>query len=69
MNLEEGIQMTAFFREENNNVLDPVYQGKGILPICESFDREFLIPYWVIRIVQASVSIRVWMLIKINDLS
>lgn len=41
MNLEEGIQMTAFFREENNNVLDPVYQGKGILPICESFDREF----------------------------
>lgn len=39
INLDEGIVMTTFFRQENNNVLDPAYQDKGILPTCETFDR------------------------------
>ncbi len=38
--LEEAIELTAYFKQESNNVLDPDYQNKGILPTCETFSRE-----------------------------
>lgn len=40
MNLNEAINMTALFKEESNKVLDPLYRDMGILPTCETFDRE-----------------------------
>ncbi|HMT36661.1 MAG TPA: hypothetical protein PKC41_12440 [Chitinophagaceae bacterium] len=40
MTLEEAIVLTGYFKQESNNVLDPVYQNKGILPTCETFSRE-----------------------------
>ena len=38
--LEEAAVLTNFFKQENNTVLDSIYQDKGILPTCETFDRE-----------------------------
>lgn len=40
MTLKEAIVLTVNFKQESNNVLDPVYQNKGILPTCETFSRE-----------------------------
>lgn len=40
ISLERAIEMTTLFREEQNNILIPELRGIGILPICETFNRE-----------------------------
>jgi hypothetical protein len=37
--LAQAIEMTTTYRNEKENILAVEYQGKGILPICETFDR------------------------------
>ncbi|HEU5051885.1 MAG TPA: hypothetical protein VFT78_02165 [Hanamia sp.] len=37
--LEQAKTMTSLYRGEMNNILAAPYQGKGILPVCETFDR------------------------------
>ena len=37
--LAEAITMTSTFRKQKELILNPIYQGKNILPICETFDR------------------------------
>ncbi len=36
--LSEGAQLTAYFRSEREKIINPLYEGQNILPICESFD-------------------------------
>jgi hypothetical protein len=40
ISLEEAIAMTTLFRKQLENLLNPVFSGKNILPICETFDRD-----------------------------
>jgi len=37
--LAQGIAMTELYRAEKENILAPQFKGKGILPICETFER------------------------------
>ena len=37
--LDQAKTMTLLYRGEMNNILATPYEGKGILPICETFDR------------------------------
>lgn len=39
ISLEQAVAMTTLFRSQKENILQPVHQGKNILPRCESFDR------------------------------
>ena len=39
ISLAQGIEMTSIYRKEMENILAPQYQGKGILPVCETFDK------------------------------
>ncbi len=38
--LEQAKTMTALFRAQKENILDPAYQGKDILTISETFNRD-----------------------------
>ncbi len=38
--LEKAVQMTALFRAQKDTLLSTNFQGKNLLPICESFGRE-----------------------------
>ncbi|MEI9959529.1 MAG: hypothetical protein WDM90_25155 [Ferruginibacter sp.] len=38
--LEQAIEMTTLYRAEKEKILAPAFQNKGILPICETFNRE-----------------------------
>lgn len=40
ISLSQAIAMTKKFRDEKENILIPELHGMGILPICESFNRE-----------------------------
>lgn len=40
ISLEEARQKTAAFRKAGELILNPVYKGLGIIPTCETFDRE-----------------------------
>jgi hypothetical protein len=37
--LSQAIQMTTLFRQQRDMILKPVYAGKNMLPIAETFDR------------------------------
>ena len=37
--LAKARQMTATYRSQKNNILDPAFRDRKILPDCESFDR------------------------------
>ena len=39
ISLDEAINITSAFRKGKDLILNPVYVGKEILPICETFDR------------------------------
>lgn len=39
ISLEEAIKMTTLYRNEKEKILQSAYQSKGLLPICETFDR------------------------------
>ena len=39
ISLDEAINITSAFRKGKDLILNPNYVGKGILPICETFDR------------------------------
>jgi hypothetical protein len=38
--LEQAVKMTKLYRADRENILKPELQGKQILPICETFNRE-----------------------------
>lgn len=38
--LGEGAQMTALYRQNKETILAEAYRDRGVLPICETFDRE-----------------------------
>lgn len=38
--LDQAAKMTRKYRENRENMLTPTYQGKNVLAICETFDRE-----------------------------
>jgi hypothetical protein len=38
--LTQAVEMTQRYRNEKENILKPEYQGKNILLICETFDRD-----------------------------
>ena|ERR1043166_7731341 len=40
ISLEKAKEMTALFRAQKENILDPAYRGKNILSICETFNRD-----------------------------
>lgn len=40
ISLQQAIEMTTTYRDNREKVLAPEYQGKNILPICETFDRD-----------------------------
>ena len=40
ISLEQAIAMTSLYRKEKENILVPDMRDKGILPICETFNRE-----------------------------
>ena len=39
ISLQQAIEMTSRYRAEKEKILVPPLQEKGILPICETFDR------------------------------
>jgi len=39
ISLAQGIEMTSTYRKEMENILAPLFKGKDILPVCETFDR------------------------------
>ncbi len=39
ISLQQAIEMTSRYRAEKENILAPPFRDKGILPICETFDR------------------------------
>lgn len=39
ISIQEAIAMTSLYRTEHENILQPAYQNKAILPLSESFDR------------------------------
>jgi hypothetical protein len=39
ISLEQAIEMTTSFRENKELILDAQYQGLGLLPLSETFDR------------------------------
>jgi len=39
ISLAQGIEMTSIYRKEMENILAPLFRGKDILPVCETFDR------------------------------
>ena len=38
--LQEAITMTHMYRGNNEKILNPIYQGKMVLPLSETFNRE-----------------------------
>ena len=38
--LAQAKEMTALYRAEKDNILDPQYRGQDILSICETFNRD-----------------------------
>jgi hypothetical protein len=40
ISLQRGVSMTTLYRMEKEVILEPSYRGKGILPICETFDKK-----------------------------
>lgn len=38
--LNQAVEMTALYRDEREKILVPELRGKGILPICETFNRD-----------------------------
>lgn len=40
ISLQEAIAMTSLYRSEKENILKTEYQGQGILPLSESFERD-----------------------------
>ena len=38
--LEVAIKMTQLYRQENEDILDPIMRNNGILPLSETFNRE-----------------------------
>lgn len=39
ISLAEAIDLTSRYRAQSDTVLQPAYQGQGLLPLSESFDR------------------------------
>jgi hypothetical protein len=39
ISLQQAIEMTSLYRAEKENILAPKFRDQGILPICETFDR------------------------------
>ena len=39
ISLKTAVAMTRLYRQEYENILQPPYRGKGILPFAEAFDR------------------------------
>ncbi|MEP6749369.1 MAG: hypothetical protein ABJB86_16660 [Bacteroidota bacterium] len=37
--LAQAIEMTTTYRKEKENILTAEYRGKGILPVCETFEK------------------------------
>jgi hypothetical protein len=37
--LDQAVAMTTTYRDNRENILSPVYQGKDILPLSETFNR------------------------------
>lgn len=42
ISLEAASKMTAFYRQEMNNILAEPFKGQNILAVCETFDRAAL---------------------------
>jgi hypothetical protein len=40
ISLQRGVSMTTLYRLEKEEILEPSYRSKGILPICETFDKK-----------------------------
>jgi hypothetical protein len=40
ISLVKAKEMTALFRAQKENILDPAYRGQDILSICETFNRD-----------------------------
>jgi len=38
--LTEAVAMTSLYRQQNNPILVPEHRNMGILPICETFNRD-----------------------------
>ena len=38
ISLRTAIEMTSRYRTQKENVLDPAYRQRNILPVCETFD-------------------------------
>jgi hypothetical protein len=38
--LSEAVQMTRDFRQNKEGILKTEFQNKGVLPVCETFDKE-----------------------------
>ena len=39
ISLAEAKQLTSAFRSKQETILEPAYKGKGVLPVCETFNR------------------------------
>lgn len=40
IDLQTAIEMTSRYRSEKENILEPQYRQRNILPVCETFSRD-----------------------------